>query len=86
MLNPLEYGWFGSLPRALPIGPGKYWLFAKIESSPNCGLARQLNTIRHGGVRWGRGGAEPPAEAYLRLGHLTGDPLCPTLVATKLPR
>jgi SOS-response transcriptional repressor LexA len=26
--------------------------------------------------RWERGEAQPPAGAYLRLGHLAGDPLC----------
>ena len=26
--------------------------------------------------RWERGEAEPPAKAYIQLGHLAGDPLC----------
>lgn len=40
------------------------------------GLAKQLNTSAMAVSRWERGEAEPPAEAYIRLGHLAGDPLC----------
>ncbi len=40
------------------------------------GLARQLNTSAMAVSRWERGEAEPPAEVYIRLGHLVGDPLC----------
>jgi SOS-response transcriptional repressor LexA/DNA-binding XRE family transcriptional regulator len=40
------------------------------------GLARQLNTSAMAVSRWERGEAQPPAEAYIQLGHLAGDPLC----------
>jgi SOS-response transcriptional repressor LexA/DNA-binding XRE family transcriptional regulator len=40
------------------------------------GLAKHLNTSAMAVSRWERGEAEPPAEAYIRLGHLAGDPLC----------
>jgi transcriptional regulator with XRE-family HTH domain len=39
-------------------------------------LAKQLNTSAMAISRWERGEAQPPAEAYLRLGHVAGDPLC----------
>jgi transcriptional regulator with XRE-family HTH domain len=39
-------------------------------------LAKQLSTSAMAVSRWERGETEPPAKAYLRLGHLAGDPLC----------
>jgi hypothetical protein len=39
-------------------------------------VSDQLNTSAMAVSRWERGEAEPSAEAYIRLGHLAGDPLC----------
>lgn len=39
-------------------------------------LAKEVNTSAMAVSRWERGEAEPPAEAYIGLGHLAGDPLC----------
>jgi transcriptional regulator with XRE-family HTH domain len=39
-------------------------------------LAKELNISAMAVSRWERGQAEPPADAYIRLGHLAGDPLC----------
>jgi SOS-response transcriptional repressor LexA/DNA-binding XRE family transcriptional regulator len=39
-------------------------------------LAEELSTSAMAVSRWERGQAEPSAEAYIRLGHLAGDPLC----------
>lgn len=39
-------------------------------------LGKQLETSAMAISRWERGEAEPPADAYIRLGKLAGDPLC----------
>jgi phage repressor protein C with HTH and peptisase S24 domain len=39
-------------------------------------LGKRLNTSAMAVSRWERGGVEPPAEAYLRLGNIARDPLC----------
>jgi len=39
-------------------------------------LGRTLETSAMAVSRWERGEAQPPADAYIRLGKLAGDPLC----------
>jgi phage repressor protein C with HTH and peptisase S24 domain len=39
-------------------------------------LGRRLKTSAMAVSRWERGDAEPPADAYIRLGNLADDPLC----------
>jgi SOS-response transcriptional repressor LexA len=39
-------------------------------------LGNRLETSAMAISRWERGEAEPPADAYIRLGKLAGDPLC----------
>ncbi|MGH9498830.1 MAG: XRE family transcriptional regulator [Terriglobales bacterium] len=39
-------------------------------------LGKELETSAMAISRWERGEAEPPADAYIRLGKLAGDPLC----------
>jgi SOS-response transcriptional repressor LexA/DNA-binding XRE family transcriptional regulator len=41
-----------------------------------CGLAKELNTSAMAVSRWERGLQEPPAELYIQLGNLAGDPEC----------
>lgn len=40
------------------------------------GLAKKLEISAMAISRWERGEAEPPSDAYIRLGKLAGDPLC----------
>jgi Helix-turn-helix len=49
---------------------------SKAHTKTQSGLAKELNTSGMAVSRWERGEAEPSAEAYIRLGHLAGDPLC----------
>jgi transcriptional regulator with XRE-family HTH domain len=39
-------------------------------------LGKRLNTSAMAVSRWERGDAEPPADAYIRLGNIADDPLC----------
>ncbi len=39
-------------------------------------LAKRLGSSAMGVSRWERGSQEPPADIYIRLGNLAGDPLC----------
>src|ERR1700756_270594 len=39
-------------------------------------LGKRLKTSAMAVSRWERGDAEPPAEAYIRLGNIADDPLC----------
>ena len=39
-------------------------------------LGKRLKTSAMAVSRWERGDAEPPADAYIRLGNITDDPLC----------
>ena len=39
-------------------------------------LGKRLKTSAMAVSRWERGDAEPPADAYIRLGNIADDPLC----------
>src|SRR6201993_3588949 len=39
-------------------------------------LGKRLKTSAMAVSRWERGEAEPPADAYIRLGNIADDPLC----------
>jgi SOS-response transcriptional repressor LexA len=54
----------------------KILAFRHARKLTQSGLAKELNTSAMAVSRWERGEAEPSAEAYIRLGHLAGDPLC----------
>ena len=54
----------------------KILAFRHARKLTQSGLAKELNTSGMAVSRWERGEAEPSAEAYIRLGHLAGDPLC----------
>jgi transcriptional regulator with XRE-family HTH domain len=54
----------------------KILAFRKARKLTQDALAKQLNTSAMNVSRWERGDAEPAADAYIRLGHLAGDPLC----------
>jgi transcriptional regulator with XRE-family HTH domain len=56
--------------------PRKILAFRKARKLTQGALAKQLNTSAMNVSRWERGDAEPAADAYIRLGHLAGDPLC----------
>jgi transcriptional regulator with XRE-family HTH domain len=54
----------------------KILAFRKARKLTQDALAKRLNTSAMNVYRWERGQAEPAADAYIRLGHLAGDPLC----------
>jgi transcriptional regulator with XRE-family HTH domain len=54
----------------------KILAFRKARKLTQDALAKRLNTSAMNVSRWERGEAEPAADAYIRLGHLAGDPLC----------
>jgi transcriptional regulator with XRE-family HTH domain len=55
---------------------GKVLAFRQARKLTQGELGKQLNTSAMAVSRWERGESEPPAEAYIRLGNLAGDPLC----------
>jgi transcriptional regulator with XRE-family HTH domain len=61
---------------AVPEWSRKILAFRHARKLTQSGLAKELNTSGMAVSRWERGEAEPSAEAYIRLGHLAGDPLC----------
>jgi transcriptional regulator with XRE-family HTH domain len=61
---------------AVPEWSRKILAFRHARKLTQGGLAKELSTSAMAVSRWERGEAEPSAEAYIRLGHLVGDPLC----------
>jgi DNA-binding XRE family transcriptional regulator len=54
----------------------KILAFRQARKLTQGGLAKQLDTSAMAVSRWERGEMEPPADAYIQLGNLAGDPLC----------
>jgi transcriptional regulator with XRE-family HTH domain len=61
---------------AVPEWARKVLDFRRDRKLTQSALAKELNTSAMTVSRWERGEAEPAPEAYIRLGHLAGDPLC----------
>jgi transcriptional regulator with XRE-family HTH domain len=61
---------------SVPEWSRKILAFRRARKLTQGGLSTELNTSAMAVSRWERGEAEPSAEAYIRLGHLAGDPLC----------
>lgn len=61
---------------AVPEWSRRILAFRRGRQLTQSGLAKELNTSAMAVSRWERGEAEPSAKAYIRLGHLAGDPLC----------
>ena len=76
MLNLLGVRMVRKSAKGAPDWSRKILAFRQDRKLTQGGLARQLNTSAMAVSRWERGEAQPPAEAYIQLGHLAGDPLC----------
>jgi SOS-response transcriptional repressor LexA len=66
----------GKPASAVPEWSRKILAFRCARKLTQSGLAKELNTSAMAVSRWERAEAEPSAEAYIRLGHLVGEPLC----------
>jgi DNA-binding XRE family transcriptional regulator len=66
----------GKFASAVPEWSRKILAFRHARKLTQSALAKELDTSGMAVSRWERGEAEPSAEAYIRLGHLAGDPLC----------
>jgi transcriptional regulator with XRE-family HTH domain len=62
--------------RALPDWSRKILAFRQALNVSQSELGRRLKTSAMAVSRWERGDAEPPADAYIRLGNIADDPLC----------
>lgn len=61
---------------ALPEWARKILTFRQALKLTQGELGRRLKTSAMAVSRWERGDAEPPADAYIRLGNIATDPLC----------
>lgn len=62
--------------RALPEWSRKILAFRQALKVSQGELGKRLKTSAMALSRWERGDAEPPADAYIRLGNIANDPLC----------
>ena len=62
--------------RAVPEWSRRILTFRQTLKLTQGELGKRLNTSAMAVSRWERGQSEPPADAYIRLGSLVGDPLC----------
>jgi transcriptional regulator with XRE-family HTH domain len=62
--------------RVVPEWSRKILAFRKGLNLTQGGLGKRLKTSAMAVSRWERGKAEPPADAYIRLGNIADDPLC----------
>src|ERR1700747_1941751 len=60
----------------LPEWSRKILAFRQTLKLPQSELGKRLKTSAMAVSRWERGGADPPADAYIRLGNIAADPLC----------
>jgi transcriptional regulator with XRE-family HTH domain len=63
-------------PRVVPESSRKILAFRQALKLTQGELAKRLRTSAMAVSRWERGDAEPPANAYIRLGKIADDPLC----------
>jgi DNA-binding XRE family transcriptional regulator len=75
----LQNGWI-LMPRnsrsALPEWSRKILMFRQALKLTQGEFGKRLRTSAMAVSRWERGRAEPPADAYIRLGNIADDPLC----------
>jgi transcriptional regulator with XRE-family HTH domain len=64
------------LAKTLPDWSRKILAFRQALKLTQGELGKRLRTSAMAVSRWERGDAEPPADAYIRLGNLADDPLC----------
>ena len=64
------------LAKTLPDWSRKILTFRQALKLTQGDLGKRLRTSAMAVSRWERGEAEPPADAYIRLGNLADDPLC----------
>jgi transcriptional regulator with XRE-family HTH domain len=62
--------------KTLPDWARKVLAFRRALNVTQGELGKRLKTSAMAVSRWERGDAEPPADAYIRLGNLAKDPLC----------
>ena len=62
--------------RAVPDWSRKILAFRQALKLTQGELGKRLKTSAMAVSRWERGDAEPPADAYIRLGNIADDPLC----------
>src|ERR1700730_16805820 len=62
--------------RGLPEWSRKILTFRQTLKLTQGELGKRLRTSAMAVSRWERGDAEPPADAYIRLGNIAEDPLC----------
>ena len=62
--------------RAVPEWSRRILTFRQTLELTQGELGRRLKTSAMAVSRWERGDAEPPADAYIRLGNIADDPLC----------
>ena len=62
--------------RAVPDWSRKILAFRQALKLTQGELGKRLRTSAMAVSRWERGDAEPPADAYIRLGNIADDPLC----------
>src|ERR1700751_1564999 len=60
----------------LPEWSRKILAFRQARKLTQSELGKRLKTSAMAVSRWERGDAEPPADAYIRLGNIADDPLC----------
>ena len=63
-------------PNSLPEWSRRILAFRQTLKLTQGELGRRLKTSAMAVSRWERGDAEPPADAYIRLGNIADDPLC----------
>jgi transcriptional regulator with XRE-family HTH domain len=72
-------GWicmFRKSAKTLPEWSRKILAFREALNLTQGDLGKRLKTSAMAVSRWERGEAEPPADAYIRLGNIADDPLC----------
>src|ERR1700747_1426261 len=62
--------------KTLPEWSSKIFAFRQALKLTQGELGKRLRTSAMAVSRWERGGADPPADAYIRLGNIAADPLC----------